>query len=63
MESKAISVMIEAGRRSRERRYATSGPLVPRLPSREAERDLPAARHRPETGHGHKTGQVKEGHT
>jgi formate dehydrogenase major subunit len=62
METKAISVMIEAGRRSRERRYITSGPLVPELASKERDRDLPRARHRPETGHGYKTEQVKEGH-
>jgi formate dehydrogenase major subunit len=61
METKAISVAIEPGRRSRERRFITSGPLVPELPSREDERDLPAARHHPETGHGHKMDQ-KEGH-
>ncbi len=63
METKAISVAVEPGRRGRERRYATSGPLVPQLPSRENERDLPQARHKPETGHGHKTEQTKEGHT
>jgi len=62
METKAISVTIEPGRRSTERRYITSGPLVRDLPSREGERDLPSARHRPETGHGYKTEQVKEGH-
>jgi len=62
METKAISVAVESGRRSRERRYITSGPLVPELPSREHDRDLPPARHRPETGHGYKTEQVKEGH-
>jgi formate dehydrogenase major subunit len=62
METKAISVTIEAGRRSRERRHITSGLLVPDLPSRETDRDLPPARHRPETSHGYKTHQVKEGH-
>ena len=62
METKAISVMIEAGRKGRERRRVTSGPLVGELPSRETDRDLPPARHRPETGHGYKTEQVKEGH-
>lgn len=62
METKAITVAVEAGRRSQERRRVTSGPLVPKLPSREQERDLPPARHRPETGHGYKTQQVKEGH-
>jgi len=62
METKAISVMIEPGRKGSERRLATSGPIVPDLPSREADRDLPLARHRPETGHGYKSEQVKEGH-
>jgi formate dehydrogenase major subunit len=61
METKAISVLIEAGRRSRERRFITSGPLVQTLPGREEDRDLPVARHRPGTGHGHKAGQLKEG--
>jgi formate dehydrogenase major subunit len=61
METKAITVMIEPGRRSKERRHATSGPIVSPLPSREEDRDLPQARHRPETGHGYKTEQVKEG--
>ena len=62
METKAISVMIEPGRKGRERTYITSGPLVPELPERECPRDLPAACRRPETGHGYKTEQVKEGH-
>ena len=62
METKAISVIIEPGRRSRERRLITSGPLVPPLPGREQDRDLPAARTRPETRHEHKSGHVKEGH-
>jgi len=63
METKAITVALEAGRHSRERRYATSGLLVPDLPPRETDRDLPPARHRPETSHGYKTHQVKEGHS
>ena len=63
METKAISVTIEPGRRSRNRRAVTSGPLVAPLPDREKDRDLPAARHRPGTGHEEKTGHVKEGHT
>ena len=62
METKAISVMIEPGRKGEERRHATSGPIVPELPGREDDRDLPEARRRPETGHGFKTEQVKEGH-
>jgi hypothetical protein len=63
METKAISVSIEAGRRSRGRRYITSGPLAPRLPDRESDRDLPQARHRPGTGHGVKADHSKEGNT
>jgi formate dehydrogenase major subunit len=63
MEAKAISVMIEAGRRAKERRYVTTGLIVPDLPPRENDRDLPSAQHKPQTGHGYKTEQVKEGHT
>ena len=63
METKALTASIEPGRRSRARRHITSGPIVPALPGREDERDLPLTRHKPETGHGHKTGQTKEGHT
>ncbi len=63
METKALTAMIEPGRCGTERRYLTSGPLVPALPGREDDRDLPQARPEPETAHGHKTGQVKEGHT
>ncbi len=63
METKALTAMIEPGRCGTERRYLTSGPLVPALPGREDDRDLPQARHKPQTGHGHKTEQVKEGHT
>ncbi len=62
METKAISVSIEPGRHSSERRRATSGPLVPELPDREYARDLPQARRRPGTGHGYKTDHTKEGH-
>ena len=63
METKAISVMVVAGRKGGERRHATSGALVPDLPKREEDRDLPQARHRPQTAHGVETEQVKEGHT
>lgn len=62
METKALTAMIEPGRTGRERRYITSGPLVPQLPGKEDDRDLPQARRKPETGHGHKTEQTKEGH-
>jgi len=63
METKAISVIIEPGRRGTERRRATSGPLVPEIPGKEAERDIPRARRKPETSHGYKTEPGKEGHT
>jgi hypothetical protein len=33
------------------------------LPAREADRDLPAAQHRPENLHGHKTSESKEGNS
>ncbi len=56
--------MIEAGRRIARAALRHQRPArPPSCRAREAERDLPAARHRPETGHGHKTGQTKEGHT
>ena len=61
METKAISVAIESGRRSKGRRHITSGALVNPLPAREADRDLPPARNRPENLHGHKTAESKEG--
>jgi len=61
METKAISVAIEPGRRSRGRRVATSGPLVRELPERGEERDRVAGR-RPDAGHEQKLDQVKEGH-
>jgi formate dehydrogenase major subunit len=63
METKALTAMIESGRRSRDRRHVTSGPLVPVLPAKEDLRDLPQARNRPETGHGYKMEHSKEGHT
>jgi len=62
METKALTASIEAGRRSKLRRYVTSGSLVSELSNRERDRDLPAARRRPETGHGIKADQTKEGH-
>jgi formate dehydrogenase major subunit len=61
MESKALTAAIEPGRKSRFRRVATSGPLVPAVPDRQTERDLPELERKPETGHGHKTQQSKEG--
>jgi len=61
IRSKALTAAIEPGRKSRFRRVATSGPLVPAVPDRQAERDLPELERKPETGHGHKTQQTKEG--
>jgi formate dehydrogenase major subunit len=61
MESKALTAAIEPGRKSRFRRVATSGPLGPAVPDRQTERDLPELERKPETGHGHKTQQSKEG--
>jgi formate dehydrogenase major subunit len=60
-ESKAFTAMIEPGRKSKNRRHATSGALAKKLPSRQAERDLPPARHKPETKHGFKAMSTKEG--
>jgi hypothetical protein len=34
---------------------------VPAVPDRQTERDLPELERKPETGHGHKTQQSKEG--
>jgi len=59
-ESKAFTVMIEAGLHSAERRRVTSGPLVPDLPDRGYERDLPAAR-KAGGAHDYKIEESKEG--
>jgi formate dehydrogenase major subunit len=63
METKAISVSIEPGRRSRERRFITSGPLVEELPEHAEERDLPGTHRKHTTGHTHETESAKEGNT
>jgi formate dehydrogenase major subunit len=60
-ESKAFTGNIEAGRKSKGRRYVTTGPVVRKLRSRERERDLPGARRKPETKHGYKAAEAKEG--
>ena len=60
-ESKAFTGNIEPGRRSRDKRYVTSGPTAEELPSREDDRDLPVARHKPESQHGFKAQESKEG--
>ncbi len=59
-ESKCFTANIVAGRRSRERRVVTSGPLVPEgLPG--ASRDLPEVRERPVGHHKVKAGRSKLG--
>jgi formate dehydrogenase major subunit len=60
-ESKAFTGMIEPGRTSRKRRVATSGPLVRQIDPMDWQRDLPVARGRPETKHGFKAEETKEG--
>ena len=59
-ESKALTGMIVAGRRSRERRLITSGPLVPVIDDMAWQRDLPSARHKAGPEHGFKAEEVKE---
>jgi formate dehydrogenase major subunit len=60
-ESKAFTGTIEAGRKSRGRRHITSGALVTAVDEKGFERDLPAARGKPETQHGAKEEESKEG--
>jgi len=60
-ESKALTAMIEAGRRSRGRTAVTGGPLVPPIDDKAWERDLPVARHKSGPEHGLKAEEVKEG--
>ena len=60
-ESKAFTGMIEPGRKSTGRRHVTSGPVTEQLPSRQEDRDLPVARHKPESQHGFKAQESKEG--
>lgn len=60
-ESKALTGMIEAGRRSRQRRHVTSGLRAPEINPRGDERDLPVARHKPHSQHGAKVQESKEG--
>jgi formate dehydrogenase major subunit len=59
-ESKALTGMIVAGRRSRDTRLITSGPLVPLIDDMAWQRDLPAARHKAGPEHGFKAEEVKE---
>ena len=61
-ESKALTGNIEAGRRSRRRRAATSGPPVPPLPERDlVARDLPTVGARPMGRHGLQAPEEQEG--
>jgi formate dehydrogenase major subunit len=60
-ESKALTAGIEAGRKSKGRRYVTSGPFVQQLPPETDARDLPRARRKPEGAHGFKAEETKEG--
>ena len=62
-ESKAFTVMIEAGRKSTGRRHVTSGPIARQIDTREDDRDLARARGKPETKHGFKAAETKEGNT
>ncbi len=59
-ESKALTGDIIPGRRSRERRIVTSGPLVP-PPEGGAGRDLAVVGVKPQGRHGVKAGESKEG--
>jgi formate dehydrogenase major subunit len=59
-ESKALTATIVSGRRSRERRLITSGPLVPLIDDMAWQRDLPSARHKTGPEHGFKAEEVKE---
>jgi formate dehydrogenase major subunit len=61
-ESKVLTGAIEAGRRSRQRRLATSGPLVrPRDDDMDGLRDLPVVGDRPVGTHGLEAPEPKEG--
>jgi len=60
-ESKALTGMIEPGRKSKGRRHATSGRFVKNVRDKREQRDLPVARHKPESKHGFKAQQEKEG--
>ncbi|MBV9500701.1 MAG: formate dehydrogenase-N subunit alpha [Acidobacteriaceae bacterium] len=60
-ESKALTGNIEPGRTGKKRRYITSGPFVKKLPAQENRRDLAPARQKPQTKHGHRAAEMKEG--
>ncbi|MEZ4616072.1 MAG: hypothetical protein R2867_11305 [Caldilineaceae bacterium] len=66
-ESKALTGNIVAGRRGRDRRVVTSGPLVAPLPMADGalateldERDLPPVQHKPVGEHGVRSGRSKQ---
>jgi formate dehydrogenase major subunit len=61
-ESKAFTGMIEAGRKSRKRRAATSGPLAPPIDLQPWQRDLPGFERAREAHHDCKVPETKEGH-
>ena len=60
-ESKALTGNIEPGRIGTRRRVVTSGPLQPKPGGREAFRDLPPARKKPEGPHGVTASESKGG--
>jgi formate dehydrogenase major subunit len=60
-ESKCLTGTIEPGRRSRQRRVVTSGPLVPPTDEGSGIRDLPVVGERPQGTQGVEEGKPKEG--
>jgi formate dehydrogenase major subunit len=60
-ESKAFTANIEAGRTSKKRRHITSDWSEKPIHPDDQKRDLPQARHKPESKHGFKAEEVKEG--
>jgi formate dehydrogenase major subunit len=60
-ESKAFTANIEAGRTNKNRRHVTSGWFGKPLHPDSQKRDLPAARHKPESKHSFKAEEAKEG--
>jgi formate dehydrogenase major subunit len=59
-ESKALTGNIEPGRRSRQRRVVTSGPISPQPGGAENRRDLTEAAPGPVGGHGLKAARQQE---
>jgi formate dehydrogenase major subunit len=60
-ESKALTGTIESGRKSKGRRHITSGWFKSKATPDMEKRDLPVARHKPESKHGFKAMETKEG--